>query len=72
MKNRATAQASLSTIHQLKGKWTEYKRGKRKEESVQYKTENERKGKKETEEEGWKGAETREARRGEGQHETEN
>lgn len=33
--------------------------GKRKEEWEQYKTENERKGKKETEEEGWKGAETR-------------
>ena len=32
--------------------------GKRKEEQEQYKTENERKGKKETEE-GWKGAETR-------------
>lgn len=30
MKNRATAQASLSTIYQLKGKWTEYKRGKQK------------------------------------------
>ena len=34
-------------------------KGETKEESVQCKTKNERKGKKETEEEGWKGAETR-------------